>query len=117
MPLRQRIVAIGLVCTALVAIWAAMGTAKNVAVQTVGEWPYANQRVEVVVAGWQQDRARAELRDVNERIERLQNRRARSRGRFDSDDQKTLDNLHRDKDNLERLIKEIDSTRKPVVGK
>ena len=115
MPPRRRIIAAGIVCTALVAIWTAIGTARSVAIQTVGEWPYANQRVEVIVAGWQQDRAKAELRDVSERIERLQNRKARSQGRFDSDDQKTLNGLYRDRDNLERIIKEIDATRKPVL--
>ena len=113
----KKIVSIGAVCTALVAIWVAAEAAKSIAVQTVGQWPYANQSVEIIVAGWQYDRAKAELRDVTDRIERLQDRKKVVGRKFDPDDQKTLDRLREDKDKIERVIKQIDSTQKPVVNK
>ncbi len=34
--------------------------------------PYADRATEIVLAGWQYDRAVAELRDVNEQIRRLE---------------------------------------------
>ena len=113
----KKIVSIGAVCTALVAIWVAYGAARSIAVQTVGQWPYANQSVEIIVAGWQYDRAKAELRDLADRIERLQDRKKVVGRKFDPDDQKTLDRLREDKDKIERVIKQIDSTQKPVVNK
>ena len=117
MNARQKIVGVGAVCTALVAVWVAVGAARSIAVQTVGQWPYANQSVEVIVAGWQFDRAKAEMRDVSDRIQRLQDRKKILGGRFDPDDQKTLNGLLRDRDNLERIIRQIDSTQRPVVNK
>ena len=113
----KKIVSVGAVCTALVAIWVAAGAAKSIAVQTMGQWPYANQGVEIIVAGWQYDRAKAELRDISDRVGRLQDRKKILGVKFDQDDQKTLNGLLRDRDNLERLIRQIDSTQKPVMNK
>lgn len=117
MSASQKIISIGAICTALVAAWVAIGTARSIAVQTVGQWPYANQSVEIIVAGWQFDRAKAELRDISDRIGRLQDRKKILGGKFDPDDQKTLNGLLRDRDNLERVIKQIDSTQRPVVNR
>ena len=117
MNAKQKIVGIGAVCTALVAVWIAVGAARSVAVQTIGQWPYANQSVEVIIAGWQFDRAKAEMRDISDRIQRLQDRKKILGSKFDLDDQKTLNGLLRDRDNLERVIRQIDSTQRPVVNK
>ncbi len=86
--------------------------------------PYAGRATEILVSGWQYDRARAELRDVNERIRRLNEKkklraiptRQHPRGQdLSKDDQYQLDKLYRDQRKLEKTLQHIDKTQMPYV--
>lgn len=84
--------------------------------------PYADRATEIVLAGWQYDRAVAELRSVNEQIRRLENKKKilaaptaqHPRGRrLSADDEFFLRTLYRDREKLEKTLKYIDATQRP----
>ena len=86
--------------------------------------PYADRATEIVLAGWQYDRAIAELRDVNEQIRRLEQKkkilaaptRQHPRGRSLSEDDKFfLRTLYRDREKVEKALKYIDATQRPYA--
>ncbi len=86
--------------------------------------PYADRATEIVLAGWQYDRAVSELRDVNEQIRRLEEKknvlaipsRQHPRGRqLHPDDAYFLRRLYRDKERLQRMLKYIDQTQRPYA--
>lgn len=86
--------------------------------------PYAERATEVVLAGWQYDRALSELRDVKESIRRLENKKKRlaattrqhPRGqRLNKDDDYFLDRLYRDRKRLEKMLKYIDQKQRPYA--
>lgn len=86
--------------------------------------PYADRATEIVLAGWQYDRAVAELRDVNEQIRRLEQKkkvlaaptRQHPRGQdLSKDDRYFLSVLYRDKDTITKALKYIDTTQRPYA--
>lgn len=86
--------------------------------------PYADRATEIVLAGWQYDRAVAELRDVNEQIRRLEQKKkvlaATTRQHpqgldLSKDDKYFLSVLYRDKDHIEKALKYIDATQRPYA--
>jgi hypothetical protein len=86
--------------------------------------PYADRATEIVLAGWQYDRALSELRDIKEKIRRLENKRKvlavptkkHPRGRtLHEDDQYFLDRLYRDKKKVEKTLQYIDQTQMPYA--
>ncbi len=86
--------------------------------------PYADRTTEIVLAGWQYDRAVAELRGVNEQIRRLEQKkkvlaaptRQRPRGQdLSKDDKYFLSVLYRDKDQIEKALKYINKTQRPYA--
>ena len=86
--------------------------------------PYADRATEIVLAGWQYDRAIAELRDVNEQIRRLEQKkkilaaptRQHPRGqRLIPDDEFFLRTLYRDREKVQKALKYIDATQRPYA--
>lgn len=86
--------------------------------------PYADRATEIVMAGWQYDRAVNELRDVTEQIRRLETLRKVlavktrdfPRGRqLSKDDEYFLGRLYRDKGEIEKKLKYIDQTQRPYA--
>ena len=86
--------------------------------------PYADKVTEVLVAGWQYDRAVSELRDISEQIRRLEAKKKilavpskqHPRGRrLNPDDTYFLQRLYRDKKKIENLLKYIDQTQMPYA--
>ena len=78
--------------------------------------PYADRATEILVAGWQYDRAVSELRDVKEQIRRLEDKKKvlaiptmkhpRGRG-LSADDEYFLGRLYRDGQKIEKTLKYI----------
>lgn len=86
--------------------------------------PYADRATEILVSGWQYDRTKSELRDVNERIRRLEDKkkllavqtRQHPNGRdLTKDDHYSLGKLYRDQSKLEKILRHIDKTQMPYA--
>lgn len=86
--------------------------------------PYADRATEIVMAGWQYDRAVSELRDINEQIRRLENkkkvlstptRKHPDGRRLSADDRYFLNRLFRDRDKVQKKLKYIDATQRPYA--
>lgn len=121
MGMKGRIALVGSVLAFLVLVSQASGILKGTyhAVR-----PYADRATEIVLAGWQYDRAVAELRDVNEQIRRLEQKKKvlaaptkqhpRGLG-LSKDDKYFLSVLYRDKDSIQKALRYIDATQRPYA--
>ncbi len=121
MGLKARIAVVGSVLAFLVIASQASGVLTG-----TYHWmrPYADRATEIVTAGWQYDRALSELRDINEQIRRLENKkkvlavhtRQFPRGRrLHEDDSYFLNRLYRDRKKMEQMLKYIDQTQRPYA--
>ncbi len=121
MGIKARVALVG----SLLAFLALAGQASGVLTGTY-HWirPYADRATEIVTAGWQYDRALSELRDINEQIRRLENKkkvlavhtRQFPRGRrLHEDDSYFLNRLYRDRKKMEQMLKYIDQTQRPYA--
>lgn len=121
MGLKARVALIGSILAFLVLVSQASGILKAT-YHTVR--PYADRATEILVSGWQYDRTRSELRDVNERIRRLEERkkilaiptRQHPRGKtLHKDDVYELGKLYRDQRKLNQVLQYIDKTQRPYA--
>ena len=121
MGLKGKVALVGSVLAVLVIAGQATGVLAG-----VYDWirPYAGRATEIIVSGWQYDRAKSELRDVNDRIRRLQERKKIvgiptekfPRGRdLSKDDEYELQKLYRDQGKLEKVLRYIDKTQMPYA--
>ena len=110
MGLKARVALIGSLLALILVVSQASGILKAT-YHTVR--PYADRATEILVSGWQYDRTRSELRDVNERIRRFEERkkilaiptRKDPRGKsLHKDDLYELDKLYRDQRKLQQIL-------------
>jgi hypothetical protein len=112
MTFRTKVLSISGVCAALLVMLAF--AERSIGVMSEMR-PWATIDTEVVVAGWQADRTDNAIRDITDRIRKLEIKKKLNPREFSREDQSDLDYWTRELRNKKRTLDVIQQRRRPVV--